>query len=65
MEKIDDIIKRIFRESIQLKEAFLRDNLEKIIRTVDVITEALKKGNKVLLFGNGGSAADAQHIAGE
>jgi len=65
MEKIDDIIKRIFRESIQLKETFLRDNLEKIIRTVDVITEALKKGNKVLLFGNGGSAADAQHIAGE
>ena len=65
MEKIDDIIKRIFHESIQLKEAFLRDNLEKIIRTVDVITEALKKGNKVLLFGNGGSAADAQHIAGE
>jgi len=65
MEKIDDIIKRIFRESSQLKEAFLRDNLEKIIRAVDVITEALKKGNKVLLFGNGGSAADAQHIAGE
>jgi D-sedoheptulose 7-phosphate isomerase len=65
MEKIDDIIKRIFRESSQLKEAFLRDNLEKIIRTVDVITEALKKGNKVLLFGNGGSATDAQHIAGE
>jgi D-sedoheptulose 7-phosphate isomerase len=65
MEKIDDIIKRIFRESIQLKEAFLRNNLEKIIRVVDVITEALKKGNKVLLFGNGGSAADAQHIAGE
>jgi D-sedoheptulose 7-phosphate isomerase len=65
MEKIDDIIKRIFRESSQIKEAFLRDNLEKIIRAVDVITEALKKGNKVLLFGNGGSAADAQHIAGE
>jgi D-sedoheptulose 7-phosphate isomerase len=65
MEKIDDIIKRIFRESSQIKEAFLRDNLEKIIRAVDAITEALKKGNKILLFGNGGSAADAQHIAGE
>ena len=65
MEKIDDIIKRIFRESSQIKEAFLRDNLEKIIRAVDVITEALKKGNKILLFGNGGSAADCQHIAGE
>lgn len=65
MEQIDDIIKRIFRESIQIKETFLRDNIDRIIRVVDVITEALKKGNKVLLFGNGGSAADAQHIAGE
>jgi len=65
VENIDDIIRRIFRESIQVKEAFLRDNIGKIARVVDSITEALKKGNKVLLFGNGGSAADAQHIAGE
>ena len=65
METIDDIIRRIFRESIQAKEAFLRDNLERVVRVVDVITDALKKGNKILLFGNGGSAADAQHIAGE
>jgi D-sedoheptulose 7-phosphate isomerase len=65
MEQIDDIIKRIFRESIQIKETFLKDNIDRIVRIVDVITEALKKGNKVLLFGNGGSAADAQHIAGE
>lgn len=65
MENIDDIIKRIFRESIQIKEVFLRDNLGRITRVVDVITDALKKGNKILLFGNGGSAADAQHIAGE
>lgn len=65
MESIDDIIRRIFRESIQIKETFLRDNLDRIARVVDVITEALKKGNKILLFGNGGSAADAQHIAGE
>ena len=65
MENIDDIIKRIFRESIQIKETFLRDNLERIARVVEVITDALKKGNKILLFGNGGSAADAQHIAGE
>ena len=65
METIDDIIRRIFRESIQAKEAFLRDNLERVARVVDVITDALKKGNKILLFGNGGSAADAQHIAAE
>jgi D-sedoheptulose 7-phosphate isomerase len=65
MENMDDIVKRIFRESIQIKETFLRDNLERVARVVEVITDALKKGNKILLFGNGGSAADAQHIAGE
>jgi len=65
VEKIEDIVKRIFRESSQLKELFLRDNLDRIIQLVDAITGALKKGNKILLFGNGGSAADAQHIAGE
>lgn len=65
LERSDDIIKRIFRESSQIKEAFLRDNVGKILRVVDAVTEALKRGNKILLFGNGGSAADAQHIAGE
>jgi D-sedoheptulose 7-phosphate isomerase len=65
VEKIDDIIKRIFRESSQLKEVFLRDNLDRIIQVVEAVTGALKKGNKILLFGNGGSAADSQHIAGE
>jgi len=60
----DHIIK-IFRESSQLKEAFVNDNLSEIVRVVDVVTGALKAGNKILLFGNGGSAADAQHIAGE
>ncbi len=35
------------------------------MKVIDVITAALKKGNKILLFGNGGSAADAQHLAAE
>ncbi|MCX7880879.1 MAG: SIS domain-containing protein, partial [Ignavibacteria bacterium] len=34
-------------------------------RQAQIIAKALKDGNKVLLFGNGGSAADAQHIAAE
>ena len=42
------------------------ENLQSYIYTACVITtEALQKGNKILLFGNGGSAADAQHIAAE
>jgi D-sedoheptulose 7-phosphate isomerase len=65
MEDIDDIIVRIFRESSQTKEIFLNENLAKIAKVVDVITAALKTGNKILLFGNGGSAADAQHLAAE
>ncbi len=65
MEYIEDIIIRIFKESNNTKEVFVNENLGRITRVVDAITDALKKGNKILLFGNGGSAADAQHIAAE
>lgn len=65
MEDIEDIIVRIFKESSQTKEAFLNENLSKVVKVVDAVTGALKNGNKILLFGNGGSAADAQHIAAE
>ena len=42
------------------------DNLQSYIYTACIITtEAIERGNKILLFGNGGSAADAQHIAAE
>ncbi|MBP9020292.1 MAG: D-sedoheptulose 7-phosphate isomerase [Syntrophobacterales bacterium] len=65
MEDVEDIVVRLFRESNQVKEAFLNENLSKLVRVVDAVTAALKGGKKVLLFGNGGSAADAQHIAAE
>ena len=65
MQDIEDIIIRIFKESCHLKEVFVNDNAVKIVKIVDIITEALKGGNKLLLFGNGGSAADAQHLAAE
>jgi D-sedoheptulose 7-phosphate isomerase len=65
MEDIEDIIVRIFRESSQIKEAFINENLSKIVKVVDAVTASLKGGSKILLFGNGGSAADAQHIAAE
>ncbi len=60
-----DQIAQIFRESADLKLRFAKQNTEALIQTVKAIVEAFKAGNKVLLFGNGGSAADAQHIAGE
>ena len=58
-------IAQIFRESADLKLRFIRQNTELLAQVVRMIVEAFKSGNKVLLFGNGGSAADAQHIAGE
>jgi D-sedoheptulose 7-phosphate isomerase len=62
---MEDYIIKIFRESCQVKEAFVNDNLNRIVAVVGVVTAALKAGNKILLFGNGGSAADAQHLAAE
>src|SRR3954452_20052436 len=63
MEKIKSIIK----SSIAVKEKLLQDEtfLKKIADAVEVITTAFKSGNKVLFCGNGGSAADAQHLAAE
>ena len=60
----NQIIKK-FKESADLKTAFAKKNFDKIIEVVRLITESLKSGNKIMLFGNGGSAADAQHIAAE
>ena len=62
---MEDHIIRTFKESSQLKEAFVNENLLKIVQVVEALTAALKRGNKILLFGNGGSAADSQHLAAE
>jgi D-sedoheptulose 7-phosphate isomerase len=52
-------------ESIALKEKIKFELSEKIVRFAEILSNCLKKGGKILLCGNGGSAADAQHIAGE
>ncbi|NOQ85865.1 MAG: SIS domain-containing protein [Deltaproteobacteria bacterium] len=62
---MQDLIIERFKESADLKTAFAQKNCEKIIEVVHLISESLKSGNKIMLFGNGGSAADAQHIAAE
>ena len=58
-------IRRLFAESARARDVFLEDNAEALERTIDLVVEALAAGRKILLFGNGGSAADAQHIAAE
>ncbi len=54
-----------FRESAEVKLAFVELYREKIYEVGTIMATAIKDGNKILLFGNGGSAADAQHIAAE
>jgi D-sedoheptulose 7-phosphate isomerase len=55
------------QESIRVKQALLEDKrlLDQIADVVKEFVSALRSGHKILLFGNGGSAADAQHIAAE
>jgi len=65
LKEMEDYIVKIFRESSQLKEIFVNENLSRIVSVVEAVIGVLKAGNKILLFGNGGSAADAQHLAAE
>lgn len=59
------IIIEILEESVAVKERFVKENLDRIVAAAERIAEGFAAGHKVLLFGNGGSAADAQHIAAE
>lgn len=64
-ESIGARITRIVNESIAVKLRFLEEGSATLAKVVDLVAAALGAGRKVLLFGNGGSAADAQHIAAE
>jgi D-sedoheptulose 7-phosphate isomerase len=54
-----------FKESISVKEKFLQTHLDAIIEVSRAIAHTFSEGNKLLLFGNGGSACDASHMAAE
>ena len=58
-------IRRAFADSIAAKRVFLRENAATLAKVADLVADTFARGGKVLLFGNGGSAADAQHIAAE
>ena len=60
-----DKIKEALLEGIQVKEDLLHKGIDKIIEISSLILGSLEKGGKVIFFGNGGSAADAQHLAAE
>ncbi|EAL8498127.1 SIS domain-containing protein [Campylobacter jejuni] len=67
MENLNSYIKEHFTDSILVKDQILKDeNLITLIKNASLeVIKAYRNGNKTLLAGNGGSAADAQHIAGE
>ena len=58
-------IKKLITESIEVKKKVLNSLVPEIEKASEAVIKALKAGNKVLIFGNGGSAADSQHIAAE
>src|SRR5438477_672424 len=66
-DNFESRVSKSIQASIVVKERLL--NSAEVVSTIakvsEILIDALKQGNKVLLFGNGGSAADAQHIAAE
>jgi D-sedoheptulose 7-phosphate isomerase len=62
---MENIILKRFKESADVKTRFLKENLPKLLEVIKLISQAFEAGNKLFFFGNGGSAADAQHLAAE
>lgn len=60
-----ELVQRVCGETAALHEQMGRERAAVIVRAAEVVWEALAGGRKVLVFGNGGSAADAQHFAAE
>ena len=67
MKKLN--VKKIFESEINKHisniDFFLKNYFDDFKEFLDLVIKTLKKGNKIILFGNGGSASDAQHIAAE
>ena len=62
---MEKIIEKALRDSLEVKENFIRENTSNLIALAEKIALAFTGDRKLMLCGNGGSAADAQHIAGE
>ena len=62
---MNERIKQYAQESIETKNKFFTANANQVAQAAELLIEAIQAGGKVLFFGNGGSAADAQHLAAE
>ena len=63
--EMKETVLTILKESIDVKSISIKSNVDLIIKGADMLAECITTGHKILIFGNGGSAADAQHIAAE
>ena len=62
---MEQIVAEGLINSVMAKEAFVRESRKKLIDLACLMVIILRQGGKILIFGNGGSAADAQHMAAE
>ena len=62
---MEEIIKKILADSLKVKKTFVGENISKLILLAEKTAAAFTSDRKLMLCGNGGSAADAQHIAAE
>ncbi|MCK4729428.1 MAG: SIS domain-containing protein, partial [Desulfobacterales bacterium] len=60
-----NIVIKAFEESIRVKECFVKKNMDGLLTAAQRLATCFAADHKLLIFGNGGSAADAQHIAAE
>jgi len=65
MKRAPQLIDDFVAESLRVKTQFFQENRERIAQTAEIIAHGVRNGRKILFFGNGGSAADAQHLAAE
>lgn len=64
-KEAETLVKAAIRDSIQVKETVFGTMVPLITTVADLISQSIASGGKLILFGNGGSAGDAQHIAAE
>jgi D-sedoheptulose 7-phosphate isomerase len=65
MPDLNQIIADILEDSLRVKRASIQANADRIRQGADLLAACITAGRKILIFGNGGSAADSQHIAAE
>ena len=60
-----NVIESILADSLRTKKAGIEKNLENLVQAANALAACIQTGHRIYIFGNGGSAADAQHIAAE